>query len=350
VEEIEGYGEGRLGICGAGNSRGTSREAKGGDHHAVHDAEGRVEAFQLSITEMKGGRSMNQPKDDARKYSTSSYQIFKPHKINRDLGSGTVYHKLESSLLKDGWWPKKAMIVYPADKDGKHTVLDGHNRFAIAKKHGIKVIYEIDPQRTPLPKFQEPTGRDRWSLADWVASHYKADENLNYAVLYNFQKRTGIPMAMCIQLFMFGTKAPERTESNWSDDIRNGTLRIADIGLAESVESIVAQCVSLNVVFARSSGFVRALSLLLRFGVVKVKPLKQRIESHVAEMLRKQYVRDYLSVINDVYNYKTYPKVDLPTELKNAMAEERRRLGASNLGIKRKPKAGQDQSQISASM
>jgi hypothetical protein len=267
---------------------------------------------------------------DQGKYTTTNYDLFKFHDLTREIREGTQkFAELEASMLKWGWWASDPMLVYPRGRDGKHVIVKGHHRYLIAKKHGLKIMYEIDEQRVPLPEREDSGGRPTWSLSDWVYSHLKAGKNPNYQVLYEYQKRTKIPMSSCLALFMVGAGY---TVMNWTKDIRRGDLRINDTLLAEKVESIVNLCASNNIAFARKSGFVRALSLIVRFKVVDLDLLKARISSHVVLLRRKEHIQDYLAILNEVYNYRAYPKSDLATAIKNAMAEDRKRINVAASG------------------
>ena len=264
-----------------------------------------------------------------RVQQTTNYDLFKDHTINRDIQVKTPkYLELEASMLKTGWWDSKAAVVYPLDRSGKHTIVEGHNRFNVAKEHKLVVKYLIDEQRIPLPEREDSGGRPIWSLADWVASHLKDGKNPNYQILNDFKNRTGIPISTSIALFMVGNKGET---SDWGRDIRRGTLRISDTTHSEAVAEIVRVCTTNSIPYARRSGFIRAVSQVIRTGIAPKDALIKKIEMCVNIMKKKRAVTDYLSVLNEVYNYRQFPRIDLATEVRNSIIAEKRRLMEKNI-------------------
>ena len=133
---------------------------------------------------------------------TKNYDLFVPHIINRDFYEGTLnYSQLESSMLKDGWWAKDPMVVYPKNNSGKHMIVKGHNRYSIAKKNGLAIYWLIDEQKISLFDSEKPVGRPTWTLMDWLTSHVRVGKNMSYKIVYDFMQKTKIPLSSCLKLY-----------------------------------------------------------------------------------------------------------------------------------------------------
>jgi len=252
--------------------------------------------------------------------TTKDYGLFKLHDVNREIGEGTLkYAQLENSMLEHGWWATEPMIVYPENGNGLFTIVKGHHKFNIAKKHGLPVRFQIDDKMIPIGVREDAGGRPVWSLADWSASYRKEASNPNYKKLEDFRQKTKIPISACIHLFTIG-----QTNVDTLKAIRKGTFKVMDPTLAETVGDLVMYCTDLRVPFSTKSAFVRAISQIVRSRVVDLDVLKKRIRTNIHLMMKKHYSQDYLSILSQVYNFRSHPKLDLDTAVRNSLTEERR--------------------------
>lgn len=253
--------------------------------------------------------------------TTRDYGLFQLHEVNREIGEGTLkYSQLENSLLEHGWWETEPMIVYPKNGSGLYTIVKGHHKFNIARKHGLPIKFQIDDNRIPIGVRENAGGRPLWSLADWVESYRKAGTNPNYKILDDFQKKTGIPLSACIHLFTIG-----QTNTTTLKELRDGEFKGGDQSLAKTVGDLILYCSDLRVPFSKKSAFVRALSQIVRSKVVDVDVLKKRIRQNIHLMMKKNYTEDYLAILSQVYNFRSHPKLDLDIAVRNALTEERRK-------------------------
>lgn len=257
--------------------------------------------------------------------TTKNYDLFEEHQVNRTVQEGTaVYYKLEAMMLRDAWWETEPMIVYPKNGNGKHTIIKGHTRFGIARKHGIPVRFQIDDLKIPIHDRESGGGRPTWTLEDWVISRARENKNPNYQVLVDFQRKTKIPMSTCIYLFHLGGgggSSKPGYESNL--DIRDGSFEIPNPDHAEAVGNLIMYCSSLEISYSTKAPFVRTISQVVKTKVVDIGELTKRIRSNIGIMKKKYHVPNYLGILTEVYNYRHSPKVDLATEVRNALDAEK---------------------------
>lgn len=94
---------------------------------------------------------------------------------------------LETSLLEEG--VREALVVW----DGENILLDGHNRLAIAQKHGL-------PYRIEAYTFETRDDARRWMLDNQLGRRNLTPEAFAYllGLRYNSEKRTvGRPDKLC---------------------------------------------------------------------------------------------------------------------------------------------------------
>lgn len=258
--------------------------------------------------------------------STRNYGMFKPHNLTREIKEGTKkYLELEASILKTGWWESEPLICLPAGRDGKHVITKGHHRWQVAMKHKLPIWYVVDQQQIAITDRENSGGKPHWSQGDWIFSHLKDGRNPNYQILMSFHERTKIPMSSCIELYMIGVKGAYGVDTYM--EVRRGTLRSSDTSFAEDVGEVVVYCGDLGIDYARKTGFVRAIAVIIRTKVVEIEVLKKRIKMNVGIMKRKYYRHDFIAILNEAYNYRCSPKVDLKTEITNIVSENKKRFG-----------------------
>jgi len=259
--------------------------------------------------------------------TTKNYDLFEEHQVNRTITvqEGTaVYHKLEAMILRDGWWETEPMIVYPKNGNGKHTIVKGHTRFGIAKKHGIPVRFQIDDLKIPIHDRENGGGRQTWTLEDWVHSRARENKNPNYQVLVEYQNKTRIPMSTCIYLFHLGGSSGSGGKGRESNlDVKDGSFEIPKPDHAEAVGNLIMYCTQLDISYSTKSPFVRAISQIVRTKVVEIDELTKRIRRNIGIMKRKYFAPNYLGILTEVYNYRSSPKIDLSTEVRNALDAEK---------------------------
>ncbi|TSA00476.1 MAG: hypothetical protein D4R80_00990 [Deltaproteobacteria bacterium] len=271
-----------------------------------------------------------------RVMTTSNYDLFQEHQVNRTVQEGTAtYNRLEGMMLKYGWMDTEPMIVYPKNGSGKHTIVKGHNRFNIARKHKIPIKFQIDDLKIPIHEREDGGGRPTWTLEDWVVSRARENKNPNYQTLVEYQRKTSIPMSTCIYLFHHGGSGGSGGDArNSNQGIKDGSFDIPNPSHAEAVGNLIMYCSSLDISYSTKAPFVRTIAQIIRTKVVDINELAKRIRKNIGIMKRKYYVPNYLGILTEVYNYRSSPKIDLATEVRNALDAEKKET------LKKATKAG----------
>lgn len=265
-----------------------------------------------------------------RVMTTKNYDLFEEHPVNRTVKEGTAtYHKLEAMLLRDGWWPTEPLIASEKRTNGKHTIIKGHTRFNIARKHGIPVRFQIDDMNIPIHDREGGGGQPTWTLEDWVFSRARENKNPNYQKLVEYQRKTLIPMSTCLYLFNLGGSAGSGGgDRNSNQSIRDGSFEIPDPAHAEAVGSLIMYCASLDISYSTRSPFVRAISQIVRTKIVDIGEFTKRIRRNIGFMKEKHFSPNYLGILTKVWNYRSSPKRDFAMEVRNALDAEKMKHNA----------------------
>lgn len=97
------------------------------------------------------------------------------------------YNMLEQSLLKSGFEQKfgRIKIWFPNRNDGKCYIVDGHNRFKICKKHGIKL---------ENGDFEQVKFNSRDGVKKWIFENQLARRNLSVVDKYEIVEKYSVTL------------------------------------------------------------------------------------------------------------------------------------------------------------
>jgi len=263
---------------------------------------------------------------------TRDLSIFEMHELNRDIGE---HPALEESMTAHKFMPSSP-IQCVRNGRGKLKVIRGHHRLHYARRLGIGVWYVIDETVTDLFEL-EGDSSSRWTLSDFVHARAKA-KNEDYVRLLDFQKRHGIGLGAAVSL-MAGESAGSL---NAVPKAKRGTFRVSrDLSHANLIGELVDFCRATGASCAGETSFVNALSAVAR--VPEFEPLifKKRV-ARMPSLLAKQATgKNYLTMIDEVYNYGAKGKgVPLAFRAVEVGRERRATFGGKRaLGLKRSAEA-----------
>jgi hypothetical protein len=246
---------------------------------------------------------------------STNYDKFEMLSFNRDVHK-TSY--LELSMRKHGWIDAYPAHVVP-NGNGKLKIKAGHNRFFVARKLGIPIKFVVCGDNATIFELEKAT--TKWTLKDYLISFIRSGYS-DYQVVDNYAKKTGINLGQCISL-LAGESA---SSSNWESRFKAGTFRLGDPLHATIVADIIILCKTLGVTIATNFLFVQAVSKIVWPAEFSLSQMKDRIINH-KELIQKQPTqKDYITMLDTIYNYKSRTKIPLAFLAEQA-AKERNPAG-----------------------
>lgn len=146
-------------------------------------------------------------------FVTSDYARFKKLKGNRELRKNI---SLENSIKKSG-------IIIPIEVNEKFEILDGQNRFEIAKMLGISIPYRIINGLGIQEVIHLNSTTKPWIVMDFI-NKYCLDGNIEYIRLEELAKKyTKIPISSLASAAEGHLNMNSRTTQN----VREGKSKLA---------------------------------------------------------------------------------------------------------------------------
>lgn len=231
---------------------------------------------------------------------TSNYGRFELLEFNRKVEN---IKRLEESMRIHGWISAYPMHVVK-NGNGKLKIKAGHHRFEVARKLGIPVKFVVCDDEADIYELERST--TPWSVEDYLTSHISSGFH-DYLVVKNYHEYTGIHLAQCISL-LAGESA---SSMNWLKRFKQSSYRLGDPTHATIVGDIIVYCRKLSIPFATNSIFVQAVSKVVWVDEFDPNVLKNKIRSHRQIMVKQASKKDYVNLLDTVYNYKSTKKIPL---------------------------------------
>lgn len=244
---------------------------------------------------------------------TTNYDLFELHPFNREVSKTKA---LEASMKKNGW-----IGAYPmhciTNGNGKFKIVGGHHRFTVARKLGIPVKYVVCENKNVTIHELERATRG-WSMVDYLTSYCALDKE-QYLAVRTYHEQTGINVSQCVSLI-----AGESANShNHHEKFKLGTYKTGNISHAMDVARVVLKIKSLGFKLATSMMFVGAISKVLYIEKFNIDAFIKRASANSTMFKRQSSVKDYLAMIETIYNYKNQ-KAKLPIVFLAQQAADKR--------------------------
>jgi hypothetical protein len=223
--------------------------------------------------------------------ATRDYDKFELLPFNRDTKN---LKTLEESFRKFGWIPAHPLHVV-INGSGKLGIKDGHHRFVVAKLLGIPILYVVCQDDASLFVLARTT--NPWLMEDYLQGYLRVGKAA-YAVVREYRERTGIPLGLSVALLAGNTAT-----SNYTRAFKDGTFKVSDSPLAETVAEIVGVCKTVSVV-ATHTLFVQALARCVFVPEFNPDRFKKKMRSHGSILTRQATVDAYSRLIEEIYNWK----------------------------------------------
>lgn len=230
----------------------------------------------------------------AHVYKTSDYDKFRTLLGNRNVDEGHVNKLIESMDHNDLSEQNPAII------NEKLEIVDGQHRIAAWIKSARPIYYVIKEGATLDDVRLLNTTMKKWGMQDYVDSYVKQG-NQNYFILDQLCKTYSLPISIGMRLL-------NKTMQDASSTIRlfkAGKFEVVSLKEAESMAlTMVAYKPYTELGVWRSTDFLRAIIYLHENKLVVLKRMLKKLEMHESKLRRQASTREYLRVLEDIYNFK----------------------------------------------
>lgn len=237
---------------------------------------------------------MKQPKLQ----STKNASLFVYNDEQRPIHQQHV-NFLASSMSRHGFLPSKAIQCYRR-KDGKLIVIDGHHRLEAAKTLGITFYYVVE-SATSQQAMPDVNRSRQWGIADFIRQ-YAMRGLPDYKRLSDYIASGLNPTAAASLL-----AGESAGSANQSGRIKAGTFKVKTTENADKILSLMRDNPSITTF--KNTNFVKALSLCLWLTEFDFGTFKSRAELNYHMIPKCSNVKDFLTSIEEVYNFRSRDKV-----------------------------------------
>jgi hypothetical protein len=228
-------------------------------------------------------------------HQTFDYSLFKPIDGNRNKNA------LHLARLKKSIKSRYLFTVVIVNEN--YEIIDGQHRFEIIKELGYPLNY-IVCKGYGINEVQILNATSKtWSTADYLAGYCKVGLE-DYIEFDNFMKRHKVGWQTSIILLSGGDNGRA------VDTFKNGSFKIKDLYFAET------SVLKLNQIGKYYEGykrrwFVYALMRVLKKDGFNFDEFLQKLKVQPTALKDCTDVNEYLSIIEQIYNYRRSSKVNL---------------------------------------
>jgi hypothetical protein len=241
---------------------------------------------------------------------TSNYEIFADHKNNRAIAfESKKYKKLLGSMKRLGFLPFFPLWC-KLKSDGKLEVQMGHHRLTAAMQLKIPVWYMV--YEAAFEIWREKETSKPWELKDYLTS-YSSEGDIHAIAIKQYHEETGIPIGMCCSL-LGGESAGS---SNKGADFEQKRFQIPPSGVraAERMAAIVEATKKADPRVATARYFVASISKCFLVPGFDDLTFIKKVCAHPHLVKRQAGIKEYLEMVESVYNYKSPSSKVLPLRM-----------------------------------
>jgi len=234
-----------------------------------------------------------------RIFENFNYDSFELCQLNRPIHNNS---RLKASMKKYGW-----LDAYPAHvvkERGKKLIKAGHHRFVIAQELGLPIKYVVCNDHLSLDDLEKT--HSRWSSPDYLYA-YVQQKNPEYIALKNFHGKTKIGLMVCVALMTGNLNVAASASAAY----KGGRFKITTAQHANNVGDMILFCATLGFKEAKDNRFVAAISRVLLIEDIDTARLRSKLQWQVASLKPQVSMKDYLGLLEEIYNKGTDTKIPL---------------------------------------
>lgn len=241
------------------------------------------------------------------KQKTSDYSIFKKSEANRDVVELNVKKIMNSIQIRN------LLEFRPIIVNSKMEVIDGQNRLEAAKRLGVEIWYEVQPDSEVEDIFLLNANQKAWEFQDYL-KHYCARGSEDYLKLDLFCKSEKVNVRTALILLTGSSSGdigvsfkagkfiyPDAEAEQNARDIRSN-IREIEFYLKTKTPGKCG--------FIKSSLFNRACLQFFSNKSVDFSIFMKKIPYRLDLLRTCSRLDQYMSVLKDIYNYKNREPVD----------------------------------------
>lgn len=223
--------------------------------------------------------------------STKHYGVFKLDPRNRPISMDHV-QELYDSISR-----KNLLDLYPIVVNEDMLIIDGQHRFVAARELGVPIYYIVSSKALITDIAEVAKNNMKWTSHDRL--HYYCSHNIeDYLILRKFLATYQfIRIGTAVNLCYFG---------DWRQvkcDFDAGKYRCNDIDfgikVAEHVKAFGAW-----IKHYKDNAFIHAIRNLMANDQYRPEVMIEKMEYLSPKLVRCPDMDTYISVINEIYNYK----------------------------------------------
>lgn len=223
--------------------------------------------------------------------STKNYSIFNDITSNREVDPKHL-NKLIKSIRE-----RNLLYANPILVSKNMAVVDGQHRLEAAKKLELEIFYIVaDVNHRDISKLN--SHQKNWRLSDYINffTINKVPEFIEFSKFANQHDKFALVSLLCLC-------NPNNTRS--TKDIKDGFLDIDDMENALYIINIINNLYEeFHTDFVFDNAFPSALKAAVKLQNFNVNVFLEKIRQAPREFVPCRNKKDYLKMIQDIYNYK----------------------------------------------
>lgn len=225
-------------------------------------------------------------------FVTNNYKLFSPFEGNRPTNQFHI-KRLEKSLGENH-------LPVPIVVDETYRIGDGQNRYEACMNLGLPIYYIVIPELT-LEDVQLLNANVRpWDMDDYMDSYCDVGKNPDYHTYRGFKMLYNFSHSICLIILTHGSN-----DKFVRNEFKDGILKITDIAYArECAEKITAVRVYYSGYSRRS--FVYAMLKCFKNPEYDHELFIEKLSKQSAKFTDQPGVNDYMRLIEEIYNFRTY--------------------------------------------
>ena len=228
---------------------------------------------------------------------TKNYELFKIHRANRQINKNHV-KSIKKSM-------QKKFLISPIIVNEKLEIIDGQHRLIASKDLGLPVYYFINNNYSINEMQRLNAINKNWIPIDYLNTGVELN-NQNYIDYKRFKKKYGFSHDINLTLLT------DNSTNNNLHKFKEGIFKVKNYELACEYADLIYLISPYYKEFKRRR-FISAILFLLKHkqDVFSMQEFIKKLKSRPNSLQNCISMRQYLELIEEIYNYRRQLKVNL---------------------------------------